>query len=244
MIINQRLIYLGASVYENKNIFLLFFLSFPLIIFLNINSFKNKFLNNNFSSIGSLNGLNEVAYLIKGNINKNHIFNFNDYFIHNFSRIIFLTDKVKLNYDNNYNFNSDSFIYFNPNEITNYPLFNRFNPSKLFTINSYYHSLYDFEIFDKKSLYKVYYGNQKIDKIKGKKTVNFINNNLNKILINGEFSFIDFYCDDKRVIHYNNLFENFESTVIDLKNYSFVSYSNPFNQLNLNLDNIRISKNN
>ncbi len=245
LIVNQRLIYLGSSIYEIKNILSLFLLMFPLIIILiNSNLFKNKFLNNNFSSIGSLNGLNQVADLIKGNINKDHIFNFNDYFIHNFSRIIFLTDKIKLNYDNNYNFNSDNFIYINPNEITNYPLFNRFNPSKLFTIKGYYHPLYDFEIFDKKSLYKVYYGNQKIEKIKSKKTVNFINNNLNKILINGEFSFINFYCDDKRVIRYNNLFENFESTVIDLRNFSFVSYSNPLNQLNLNLENIRISDNN
>ena len=90
MIINQRLIYLGASVYENKNIFLLFFLSLPLIIILsNVNSFKNKFLNVNFSSIGSLNGLNEVVDTIKGNTNKNLIFNFNDYFFPNFSRIIF-----------------------------------------------------------------------------------------------------------------------------------------------------------
>ena len=34
---------------------------------------------------------------------------------------LFLTDKVKLNYDNKYNFNSDSFIYFNQNEILTIP---------------------------------------------------------------------------------------------------------------------------
>ena len=55
-------------------IFFAFFLSLPLIIILlNVNSFKNKFLNVNFSSIGSLNGLNEVVDTIKGNTNKNLI---------------------------------------------------------------------------------------------------------------------------------------------------------------------------
>ena len=158
------------------------FLLFPASLIFNINDFKQDFFNKNFKSIGSLNGLDQVIEYIKNNKSSMYIFNFNDYYLHNASRILFNTNEIKLLYDDNQNISDESdFIYVTADTITNYPLFNRFNPSAISKFKNLYYLLPYKVISSNKNLYYLYKSKNNILKtdknsFKFNETINFDKN--------------------------------------------------------------------
>ena len=231
-----------------KLIILLFlFLLFPASLIFNINDFKQDFFNKNFKSIGSLNGLDQVIEYIKNNKSSMYIFNFNDYYLHNASRILFNTNEIKLLYDDNQNISDESdFIYVTADTITNYPLFNRFNPSAISKFKNLYYLLPYKVIKSNKNLYYLYKSKNNILKtdknsFKFNETINF---DKKYQILSSSFHQIDFICSDSNSISFFNDLNSFDNTVIDFINYEIISETNPFNNSNLSLDNLIISENN
>mgnify|MGYP001403227769 CR=1 FL=1 len=246
---NTRIRFVNLKIFTLKKLItlLLLFLLFPASLILNIKDFNQDFFNKNFKSIGSLNGLDQVVEYIKNNKSLNYVFNFNDYHLHNASRILFNSNEIKLLYDDNKNIiDGRDFVYVTPDTITNYPLYNRFNPSAISKFNNLYYLLPHKVINSNKNLYYLYKSENNIlktnkDNFKFDKTINF---DKNYQILSSNFYQIDFTCSNSNTISFFNELNYFDNTVIDFINYEIISETNPFKSSNLSLNNLIISENN
>ena len=219
----------------------------PISIFLNLYLFKNTFINDHHRSIGSLNGLNQVIEFMKFNNDKKYFFNFNDYFMHNPNRILFNTGNVELSYDDSLHLSNTNYIYVNPHQITNYPLYNKFNPTGFFKSQKYYYLLPDISFKNKKTLYSLYFSDQSLFKIT-EKNFNFqspyLFKNNSKILVNSNFSNLIFNCINSDKIIYKNEFKHFDNVVFDFNELNIIAQKNPFKSQYLSMKNLIFTKNN